>query len=147
MGLSGRQDHQPGIVLEFGEPALNVGSTGVDGLVGNAGHTTQKGGAHFGNKFFLAVVRATEGAEVGEGLSVQSLPVAGAVGQFMKEHGVVMFDFGEEPRSGHVDGVLDWGVVRPGFGMGDRGTVGHVSEDLLTASKLLRWLRALGLDL
>ena len=69
------------------------------------------------------------------------------MGQFMKEHGVIVLDFGEEPRSGHVDGVVDWRVVRPGFVMGDRRTIGHVGKDLLTGGNLWLRIRALRFDL
>jgi len=69
------------------------------------------------------------------------------MGEFMEEDGVVMLHFGEEGTRGHIDGVADWGVVRPGFVVGDGGTVGYSSEDLLTSCYPGLGFRVLGLDL
>src|SRR5262245_52787726 len=54
------QYHQPGIVLEFGEPALDVGSTVIYRLIRDARHATKKSRAHLRYEFFLGVIRTTK---------------------------------------------------------------------------------------
>ena len=47
------EDDQSGIVLEFGEPALNVGSTVIHRLVGNARYPTEKSRAQLYYEFLF----------------------------------------------------------------------------------------------
>ena len=91
LGLGRGQDHQPLIVFELLEPALDIGGRVVDCSVFDPCDPAEHGRGHLGDKLLLGVVGGPEGSHLGQSRSIEPTGMSGGVGQFVEEGTVVLF--------------------------------------------------------